>query len=84
MRSPRVREKLLTRFQSLGAAAAWIDTIETFGSGNVTRADVFAPAIRLAEEGWVRSTLLQNLSPNSLLSVPVSEIHGWAVRLRVA
>lgn len=34
-----------------GAAAAWVDTIEQFGSGNVTRADIFAPAIRLAEEG---------------------------------
>ncbi|CAK5264538.1 unnamed protein product, partial [Mycena citricolor] len=34
-----------------GAAAAWIDTVEKLGSGNVTTADVFAPAIRLAEEG---------------------------------
>ncbi|KAF5313283.1 hypothetical protein D9619_002992 [Psilocybe cf. subviscida] len=48
-----------------GAAAAWLDTIETFGSGSVSVADVFAPAIRLAEEGvpvseihghsWLRS-----------------------------
>ena len=35
----------------LGAAAAWVDTVESFGSGNVTLQDVFAPAIRLAEEG---------------------------------
>uniref|UniRef100_A0A8H7Y7B5 Gamma-glutamyltransferase n=1 Tax=Psilocybe cubensis TaxID=181762 RepID=A0A8H7Y7B5_PSICU len=34
-----------------GAAAAWVDTIETFGSGSVTIADIFEPAIRLAEEG---------------------------------
>lgn len=34
-----------------GAAAAWVDTVETFGSGKVTVADVLAPAIRLAEEG---------------------------------
>jgi gamma-glutamyltranspeptidase len=34
-----------------GAAAAWIDTVEKLGSGNVTIAEVLAPAIRLAEEG---------------------------------
>ena len=34
-----------------GAAAAWIDTIQHFGSGKVTVSDVFDPAIRLAEEG---------------------------------
>jgi gamma-glutamyltranspeptidase/glutathione hydrolase len=34
-----------------GAAAAWVDTVETFGSGKLSVADVFAPAIRLAEEG---------------------------------
>ncbi|KAF9015493.1 nucleophile aminohydrolase [Cyathus striatus] len=58
-----------------GAAAAWLDTIEHFGSGNVTIADVFDPAIRLAEEGvpvteinsysWQRSEdLIKNASPN--------------------
>lgn len=36
-----------------GAAAAWVDTVEKFGSGNVSLADVLAPAIRLAEEGYV-------------------------------
>ncbi|KAF5384853.1 hypothetical protein D9615_001503 [Tricholomella constricta] len=34
-----------------GAAAAWVDTIKEFGSGKVSAADVFEPAIRLAEEG---------------------------------
>lgn len=34
-----------------GAAAAWIDTIEHFGSGKVTIADILDPAIRLADEG---------------------------------
>ncbi|KAM6498401.1 gamma-glutamyltranspeptidase [Amanita muscaria] len=34
-----------------GAAAAWVDTIESFGSGKVTVAEVLEPAIRLAEEG---------------------------------
>ncbi|KAF4622834.1 hypothetical protein D9613_002092 [Agrocybe pediades] len=50
-----------------GAAAAWLDTIEHFGSGNVTVADVFEPAIRLAEEGyaWQHSEkLIKNASPN--------------------
>ncbi|CAA7259943.1 unnamed protein product [Cyclocybe aegerita] len=58
-----------------GTAAAWLDTIEKFGSGKVTAADVFAPAIRLAEEGvpvseihswgWKRSEeLIKNASPN--------------------
>lgn len=39
--------------QSIGAAAAWVDTVERFGSGKLTIADVLAPAIRLAEEGCV-------------------------------
>ncbi|KAJ7786191.1 gamma-glutamyltranspeptidase [Mycena metata] len=58
-----------------GAAAAWVDTVERFGSGNVTVAEVLAPAIRLAEEGvpvseihslaWQRSeNLIKNASPN--------------------
>ncbi|KAH0838216.1 gamma-glutamyltranspeptidase [Lanmaoa asiatica] len=34
-----------------GAAAAWVDTVEQFGSQKVSVADVLAPAIRLAEEG---------------------------------
>ena len=36
-----------------GAAAAWIDTVEKFGSGKLTIGDVLEPAIRLAEEGLV-------------------------------
>ncbi|KIJ68573.1 hypothetical protein HYDPIDRAFT_106777 [Hydnomerulius pinastri MD-312] len=58
-----------------GAAAAWVDTVNTFGSRKVSVADVLAPAIRLAEEGvpvseihsyaWQRSEkLIQNASPN--------------------
>ncbi|KAG8219710.1 gamma-glutamyltranspeptidase [Butyriboletus roseoflavus] len=59
-----------------GAAAAWIDTVEQFGSQKVSVADVLTPAIRLAEEGvpvseihsynWQRSEkLIRNASPNS-------------------
>lgn len=58
-----------------GAAAAWVDTVEKLGSGNVTLAEVLAPAIRLAEEGhpvseitglsWARSEpLIKRASPN--------------------
>ncbi|KAJ3721524.1 gamma-glutamyltranspeptidase [Lentinula raphanica] len=58
-----------------GAAAAWVDTVEKFGSGTLSVADVLGPAIRLAEEGvpvseihsfsWQRSEeLIKNASPN--------------------
>ena len=35
-----------------GAAAAWIDTIQHFGSNSVSVAEIFNPAIHLAEEGY--------------------------------
>ncbi|KAJ6621617.1 gamma-glutamyltranspeptidase [Mycena sp. CBHHK59/15] len=58
-----------------GAAAAWVDTVEKFGSGKVSVAEVLEPAIRLAEEGvpvseihslsWQNSEkLIKNASPN--------------------
>ena len=34
-----------------GAAAAWVDTVEAFGSGKLSIAEVLKPAISLAEEG---------------------------------
>lgn len=34
-----------------GAAAAWPDSIDNFGSGKLSRAEIFEPAIRLAEDG---------------------------------
>jgi len=40
-----------------GAAAGWVDTIERFGSGNVTLEQVLAPAIELAEKGFPVSEL---------------------------
>jgi gamma-glutamyltranspeptidase len=42
----------------VGAAAAWVDAVETFGSGKLTVAEVLAPAIRLAEEGSVILSVL--------------------------
>ncbi|KAI5858247.1 gamma-glutamyltranspeptidase [Durotheca rogersii] len=35
-----------------GAAAGWVDTVERFGSGKLSLAQILAPAIRLAEEGF--------------------------------
>lgn len=34
-----------------GAAAAWLDIIDKYGSGEVTASQVLAPAIRMATEG---------------------------------
>ncbi|PPQ83910.1 hypothetical protein CVT26_009087, partial [Gymnopilus dilepis] len=63
-----------------GAAAAWVDTIEKLGSGAVTVADVFAPAIRLAEEGvpvseihgwaWQRSEVRLLYSASTVPNLP--------------
>ncbi|KAI6162089.1 gamma-glutamyltranspeptidase, partial [Pisolithus thermaeus] len=57
------------------AAAAWVDTIHSFGSHKLSVAEVLAPAIRLAEDGvpvseihsfsWQRSEkLIKDASPN--------------------
>ncbi|KAL9937765.1 hypothetical protein V8E36_003310 [Tilletia maclaganii] len=35
-----------------GAAAAWVDTVELFGSGQLSLPDILAPAIRLADNGF--------------------------------
>lgn len=34
-----------------GAVAGWIDTVETFGNGKLTMAEILEPAIKLAENG---------------------------------
>lgn len=34
-----------------GAAAAWVDTVSTFGSGKVDLTTILTPAIDLAENG---------------------------------
>ncbi|KAI8321429.1 gamma-glutamyltranspeptidase [Martensiomyces pterosporus] len=58
-----------------GAAAGWVDTVERFGSGKVSLADILGPAIALAEEGvpvgeltspfWKDGAeLLKSASPN--------------------
>lgn len=35
-----------------GAAAGWVDTVERFGSGKLSLAQILAPAIELAEQGF--------------------------------
>lgn len=35
-----------------GAAAGWVDTVEKFGSGKVSLAEILEPAARLGEEGF--------------------------------
>lgn len=37
-----------------GAAAAWVDTVQRFGSGKLDMATILQPAIDLAENGYVR------------------------------
>ena len=40
-----------------GAAAGWVDTVETFGSGKLSFEQIMAPAIELGEEGFPVSEL---------------------------
>lgn len=40
-----------------GAAAGWVDTIEKFGSGNLSMEDILIPAIELGEQGFPVSEL---------------------------
>eukprot|EP00127_Corallochytrium_limacisporum_P001750 Clim_evm4s78 gene=Clim_evmTU4s78 len=59
-----------------GVVALWCDAVEKYGSGNLTLAEILAPAIKYAEDGYVVSTLssltlvraaekLKRQSPNS-------------------
>ncbi|OJJ40374.1 hypothetical protein ASPWEDRAFT_101020 [Aspergillus wentii DTO 134E9] len=58
-----------------GAAAGWVDTVEKFGSGNLSLEQILLPAIELGEEGFPVSELssffwhesedmIRNASPN--------------------
>jgi gamma-glutamyltranspeptidase/glutathione hydrolase len=40
-----------------GAAAGWVDTVQKFGSGNLSMEKVLAPAIELADQGFPVSEL---------------------------
>ena len=42
----------------IGAAAAWVDTVEKFGSGRVTMEEILEPAVTLGEEGFPVSEMM--------------------------
>ena len=44
-----------------GAAAGWVDTVERFGSGKLSLAQILAPAIELAEQGFPVSEISSHL-----------------------
>ncbi|PSN55464.1 putative gamma-glutamyltransferase YwrD [Blattella germanica] len=44
-----------------GSVAAWIDTIQNFGSGKLTIAEILAPAISLAENGFPVNPISHNI-----------------------
>lgn len=58
-----------------GAAAGWVDALERWGSGNFTLADVLAPAISLASEGFPVSPITAH---NWAGGVKVLTHHGAA------
>lgn len=69
-----------------GAPAAWVDTVESFGSGKMDLAALLAPAIALAEDGypvhevtalqWQASEeLLRTASPNGGETPSMRECH---------
>ncbi|QLQ82236.1 hypothetical protein HG537_0G04910 [Torulaspora globosa] len=49
------------KVQVPGAIAAWCDLIDTWGSGKVTLEDILAPAIELADNGFVVSEISASL-----------------------
>ncbi|QLG71684.1 hypothetical protein HG535_0C00320 [Zygotorulaspora mrakii] len=53
--SLRFKDDSIFKIQIPGAIAGWCDAIAAWGSGNVTLSDILAPAIDLAENGFVVS-----------------------------
>ena len=51
-----------------GAAAGWVDTVQTFGSGKLSMEDILTPAIELGEDGYPVSELA-----STFVSANVSE-----------
>ena len=54
-----------------GAAAGWVDTVERFGSGKLSLAQILAPAIELAEEGFPVSEISSYLVSVSIPREPL-------------
>jgi len=50
--SAQARNRIFLEWLRTGAAAALVDTVEKFGSGNLKIGEILDPAIRLAEEGF--------------------------------
>lgn len=50
-----------------GAAAGWVDTVEKFGSGNLSLEQILTPAIELGEEGFPVSELASTFVRVSLI-----------------
>ena len=78
---------MMTRTNA-GAAAAWVDTVEAFGSGKLSVAEVLEPAIRLATEGYRHHCFCHRRRASASLifliiefRVPISEIHSVTVRI---
>lgn len=61
-----------------GAAAGWVDTVEKFGSGNVTLEEILTPAIELGEQGFPVSELSATFVRTSM---PPPEIPGLCLSL---
>lgn len=57
-----------------GAAAGWVDTVERFGSGNLSLEQILAPAIKLGEEGFPVSEVAAN-------AVSFVSMISWQARL---
>ncbi|KAH8678496.1 gamma-glutamyltranspeptidase [Xylariales sp. PMI_506] len=59
-----------------GAAAAWVDVVEQFGSGKVSLEQVLEPSINLAEAGFPISEISANLWSQGEDQLKASE-HGY-------
>ncbi|ESO87456.1 hypothetical protein LOTGIDRAFT_220165 [Lottia gigantea] len=60
-----------------GAAAAWVDTVQHFGSGKISLVDILQPAINLAENGFpVQQTVAHFWAKGSSLLKDPENKHG--------
>ncbi|XP_047129805.1 glutathione hydrolase-like YwrD proenzyme isoform X1 [Hydra vulgaris] len=56
-----------------GAAAAWIDCVEKFGSGKKSFEDIFSPAIQLAENGFFLHEVTATLNQQNYLHLKTND-----------
>ncbi|CAI8043659.1 hypothetical protein GBAR_LOCUS24216 [Geodia barretti] len=49
-----------------GAAAGWVDTVSTMGSGKLSLEEILEPAIQLAEEGFPVAPVTSQLGERAL------------------